>query len=307
MTALPATLPTRRGASALRIMALATVLMLPACKVVKAPSPDATASDTPAADASASAAPAPAATPAIAALAPLDRAAILGLVSAAADATAAGQPLPPAGRPAVNRTFELRLPFGCAGPGSAWGSANGGMWTYDPAMRTLRISVQAQRLGSDPRFADLAGKQPFDAIEGFWLERPWTSAESCPAVPVGVASEPAPAPQTLALAQFFAADAPRTLQRAGRPYAYTGRFRDDGALPALPGIKPSGTVGAPPPGASGFRLRLIGRIAGFADGQPVHCTMTDPARPPLCALAVDFASVAIEDPASGTTLAEWHK
>ncbi|MBB3861960.1 hypothetical protein GGQ88_003250 [Novosphingobium hassiacum] len=225
-------------------------------------------------------------------LGPATRTEIVAAVASAADATAAGLPLPEANLTLANRTFELHLPFGC-GPdaGSAWGQVR-----RDPSTSVLRVSVTPERFGQNQRIAATAAGEPFDAIEGFWIERPWTTAETCPksapSAPVqstGNAPNPQPAaPQTLAIAQFFKPDAPRTSQRGNRPYTYVGK--PDPADPALGGA---------------MRLRLTGRISGFADGHPVHCHTSNPSAPPLCVVAVEFTGVGIEDVQSGKILTEW--
>src|SRR3546814_14245076 len=78
----------------------------------------------------------------------------------------------------------------------------------------------------------------FDAVEGFWIRRPWTSSERCaPALQPApetadagaesdvdkapeVAGPPPPVPvesQTVGIAQFSAPDGRRTLRRGRRP------------------------------------------------------------------------------------------
>lgn len=232
-------------------------------------------------------------------IAPVGRAELLAAVAAAADEVAGGNPLPQANVQLVDRTFELRLPFGCdAKMPSDWGE-----WTIDPVTRVLRISVRPEVWGDDPVINALANGADFDGAEGFWIARPWTRSEACPgSVPSGVApGSPArsdgvaaaadgPPMRTLAIVQYFSPDAPRTLRRGSRPYSYIGK---------VPG---NATVGA-----KGFRLKLSGRITAFADGQPVHCVLAAPSRPPICAAAVEFTEVALEDAETGESLADWHR
>lgn len=236
--------------------------------------------------------------PPVATVAPIGRAELLAAAGAAADEVAGGNALPKANLDLVDRTFELRLPFGCGGAIHAvWGE-----WSIDPKTRVLRISVHPQVWGDDPTIKTLAAGATYDAAEGFWIARPWTRSENCPssvsagAAPVSAAGNQVPdaAPDappihTFAIVQYFSPDAPRTLRRGSRPYSYTGKVPEAGAL-----------------GTKGFRLKLTGRIRGFGDGQPIHCVVITPSRPPVCAAAVEFMQVVLEDTATGESLTEWN-
>jgi len=240
--------------------------------------------------------PSPAPVP-IATVAPVGRADLLAAAAAAADEVAAGNALPKANLELIDRTFELRLPFGCGGGmHSDWGE-----WSIDPKTRVLRISVRPQLSGDNQTIKALAVGLAYDAAEGFWMTRPWTRSEDCPtplspeaapASPVG-GDVPAAAPNaspmhTFAIVQYFSPDAPRTLRRGSRPYSYTGKVTETKTV-----------------GVKGFHLKLAGRIRGFGDGQPIHCVNTTPSKPPICAVAVEFTQVVLEDAATGESLAEW--
>ena len=237
--------------------------------------------------------PAPAAVataPAVKALSPLQRPELLAAAAAAANAAAAGQAPPRSNLDLTDRTFEIRLPFACNdGVLGAWGT-----WSVEPATSALHVSFHRQRWGDDPVFRALALGTAFDAAEGFWIERPWTSAEQCPAAlppPAAAPGQPATAPSpvhVLALVQYFAPDGPRTLRRGNRPYAYAAKLADGGQ-----------------PEVAGFRVKLVGRISGFADGQPVHCLVQQASQPPVCAMAVAFTKVVLENAATGESLTEW--
>lgn len=240
-------------------------------------------------------------TPAPKALSTVGRAEILAAVAAAADEVAAGNPLPQSNLELANRSFELTMPIACAdGTTGAWGS-----WRLDPSSRVLRVTFNRQNWAAEPLFTALANGQAFETAEGFWIERPWTRSEKCPqtakvtdapdtADEAGTAKDKATAPveagpeRTLALVQYFSSDAPRTLLRARRPYAYTAKLpKDEEAAPRA------------------FQVRIAGRITGYADGQPVHCTNKVPSQPPICALAVEFGRIVLEDATTGETLADW--
>lgn len=227
------------------------------------------------------------------AVSPADRAEILAAVAAAADATAAGQKSPQANLALTDRMFVLRLPFGCRG----LPEPDGAKVRFDARSGVLRIAITPQQWKSDSRIGGLAQGKPFEAIEGFWIERPWTASEVCPKVamaPLPSVGEQSPAsaapavPPTTAIAQFMEPGSPRTSQRRNRPYSYTGK----------PTLSEADLQ-------TGFALKLAGRIAGFADGQPVHCDGTEPSHPPICAISVELTSVAIEIAPSGDVLSEW--
>lgn len=260
-------------------------------------------------------------------LQPVDRALLLAAADAAADATAAGLPLPERNTALVNRSFELRLPFGCDGPGTAPDQDWAG-WTYDPRTRALKLTARPENWQDAAWLAGIAPDRPADAIEGFWIRRPWTRSESCPpAAPeaagpaadagdpsgevwpdvtkdkppppvrpgagdetaetaVPVQAEPHPR-ETLGIARFVSPGAARTLTRGDRPYSVTLKQSE-------------GFVGDP----AGYRLVLVGRITGFADGQPVRCWSEDASLHPICIAAAEFVRVAIED-SQGTVLVEW--
>jgi len=226
-------------------------------------------------------------------MAALGRAELLAAFATAADATAARRPLPEAQRDLVGRTFSLALPFGCNGPQRVDAPEWAG-WTLARGERTLRLSARPERWGEAEWMRSLAKDMTFEAVEGFWIERPWTASEDCPK-PVPVADQAAPAdlppPErpTVGLAQFFARGSPRTFQRGLRPYAHTSRIADE-------------------PGAEGVSYRLVvsGRVTGFPDGQPIRCNSEAADRRPVCILAVELARVAFQTAPEGEVLAEWH-
>lgn len=242
-------------------------------------------------------------------LAPLDRAQLLQAATAAADAVAAGLALPEQNTALVGRTFVIRLPFGCGGPDGE-DSGEWAYWSRNPKSGALKL-VAKPHIWDEPDWVRaLAGELRFDAVEGFWIRRPWTSSERCaPALQPApetadagaesdadeapeVAEPPPPVPvesQTVGIAQFFAPEGRRTLRRGTRPYSATVKARP----------------GTPPTKPQGYRLVLSGRITGYPDGQPVHCWNRGAGIRPVCLVAVEFSRVAFEDPADGSIISEW--
>lgn len=235
----------------------------------------------------------------------LGRADVIDLAAAAADAAASGAALPERVREAIGRRVEIALPFGCSGPAEA-DSDQPLLWSYDEAEEALRLRVAvtrwqagdwglAQPPGGDAR-DDVAAAD--EAIEGFWVARPWSSSGECSArADGGLAAPDAPDPESersLAIAQFLRGDVRREVLREGRPFQSVQR------------IAPGDFAAA-----RGFRLLLSGRIDRVPSAQgglatPVHCVQPGGIeRRPRCIVAVTLDEVRIENPADGNILASW--
>lgn len=216
---------------------------------------------------------------------------LVALAASAADAASSGAAAPPDVVAAAGRRFAIRLPFGCNGP-AAEGSDAPMRWRYDAEEGVLRIHVSriawtAQDWGAAAAPANVA------AVEGFWIPRPWSSSEACPAPTdqsqvTGIQPVTLPG-QTLAVAQFFAADGAEPGRRESRPFETSMRLAPD-AFDA----------------ARGFALRLTGRVARAPGEGPVLCRQPGGAEQrPICVIAVTIDEAAILNPASGETLATW--
>jgi hypothetical protein len=228
---------------------------------------------------------------------PMDRASLLGLVARAASAAAAGIDDSAAQRPLDGRPFELRIRFGCDGPAEAIGEAALG-WSYDSEDRTLRVRALPTLTDAKGLVPEIAGR-PVEAVEGFWLERPWLLQPSCPAMTVSepppakteaVQTEPQPKPhgQRVGIAEFYTAADSRTERRRDRPYQLVTQL-DQGA---------SAPVG-------GFNLVLSGRLSALGGNRVIRCVPRGPDAPPDCIVSARFDRVQIERPQSREILAEW--
>ncbi|MFD1950284.1 hypothetical protein ACFSGX_05840 [Sphingomonas arantia] len=250
--------------------------------------------------------PAPAAAPAVPetpAVRLLSRGDMIAIGNAAADATSSGEKMPERVDASEGARFQIDLPFGCEGP-AAEDSRDPFQWRYDTASSSLRISVapavfDPQEWLGKPVSGDTAVTPPAaneEAIEGFWVARPWSSRETCvsgsapaaSATPFGIDAVTLPG-QTLGLAQIFTAEDSRNARRGGKPYESVRRM--DAADLKID---------------RGLRVRLRGRIARFPDGATVRCRQ--PAgreQRPACLVAATFDDVAIENPATDETMATW--
>lgn len=222
----------------------------------------------------------------------LDRGDLIALAAAAADAAASGRGVPPEVLAANGRRFELRLPFGCDGPANETSQAPM-RWRYDPAEQVLRVQV-VPIVWTAADWPTAAATPDVEAVEGFWVARPWSASEACTAAaasPQATGTDPVTLPgQTLAIAQFFAAGDTRQGRRDGRPFQTSKR------------VAPAELAAA-----AGFRLRLSGRIGNVPGGGPAQCRQPGgPEQRPICVVAATMDEVALENPTNGEILATWN-
>ena len=225
----------------------------------------------------------------------LDRAAILAALDQAASDYASGAPAAGAD-PLVGRPFALVSAFACeplldaaALNGLPDGVARAG---WGPERRTIQLSLRPGDWLQSALMADQGQAGQWEAVEGFWLTRPWQRSETCPAVSRDPLSGEAGAPdvQTAGIAAVFGSDASRIGQRNGRAYVHTIRPSDDEE--AL--VRPS----------AGYRSRVEGRVAAFPNGRAVRCRASGPDRRPVCVMAVTLDRFAFTT-AEGAVLSEW--
>lgn len=230
---------------------------------------------------------------------PMDRAALLLTVAQARSAAAAGIDDREAQRALDGKEFELRIRFGCEGSAPRDEKKPALSWSIDPKSGVLRLRA-APDLSEDSEVAK--GLQGVEAVEGFWLSRPWLLNAACPAKPAPrgdqpIEEEPNPASTPIeptgaapkvGIAQFFTATDPRTTRRDHRPYE-TVEKRDPRA----------------PIGTQGFDLVLSGRLRMLPEGRVVRCVASAPDLPPACVISAQFDHVWIDDAATRERIADW--
>lgn len=254
---------------------------------------------------------------------PLGRSDLVGAARAAAAAYAGGGDALAEEAALAGRQFRLRLPFGCLGvsPGAEPAS-----WRYDDERGTLTLTARTVHWTGTPLARSLPEASAIEAVEGFWIPRPWLESESCPALPVPPpAAEPAadeapppkapppkaraarpaaakaapapapappplpsPSPQTVGLAEVFREGGSRVFRRGERPYQVVEKAE-------------------PPTGPHVYHLVLEGRVTAAWDGRVVRCRAETADRRPVCLVTVEFDRVAFEDPAGGEVLGEWRR
>lgn len=222
----------------------------------------------------------------------LNRRELLAAVAAAASNYAAGDAAATTDS-LVGRQFDIRLAFGCEGPESppADGARDGlGRWSWSEDRQSIRLSLTPGDWVKSALIAG-AGEDQWEAVEGFWISRPWMASDGCPSLRADpLASGPlAPSPPTVGLAAVFETDGSRLGRRNGRAYAHTLRQTGDARLV---------------PSDGGYRARLQGRIAAFPDGRAIRCRAANANQRPVCVAAAQLDRVAFETPAGGV-LSEW--
>lgn len=209
----------------------------------------------------------------------LGRAGLLQIANAAADRFSGGRNEAQA---MAGRRFEIRLPFGC-GPAGQSDRSSG--WTYNEESGTLRISVTPNDWTASGWLSSAVPEGEVDAIEGFWVPRPWTTSDECPA---GAQGDMGQSPSTLAIAHFFPAESDRSEQRRGRPFEFVDKIEPQ-AVPKR-----------------GLQLLLEGRIANVPGRrESVLCRAPDASVRPTCVVAAEYERIAVVDPATDTEIVNW--
>jgi hypothetical protein len=233
---------------------------------------------------------------------PLDRATLLAAVAAAASAQAAGSDDAAAQRSLDGRPYEFRIRFGCRGPAKKLQRTALG-WSFDAEDRTLRVRAMPTISMGDPVVGSVTA-EPFEAVEGFWIPRPWLLQPVCPraaataAAPVAEANakapstdqepRPIPAAPRIGIAQFFRGTDSRTARRSSRAYEALITLPADQAL-----------------GSQGFDLVLSGRLRALPERRVIACVTQTPDMPPDCIVSAEYDRVWVESPETGERIAEW--
>jgi hypothetical protein len=222
---------------------------------------------------------------------PVSRAELLQAIDAARSAYAAGQAA--ADGELAGRRFAVRQAFGCRGasasetvvdPGVSAGVAS---WAWGREQQTIEISLTpADWTGATVLTGE--GKL-WEAVEGYWLTRPWLRTDGCPAgaaSPADADGMTPPDPDASAghatlisgLAAVFEQGGSRVGRRDGK--AFTLVLRGD-----LP----------PAARATGYRLVLEGRFSKFPDGRAIRCHSPSVDQAPVCVAAAKVDRIAFED------------
>ncbi|MBA4013152.1 MAG: hypothetical protein C0481_14900 [Phenylobacterium sp.] len=222
----------------------------------------------------------------------LGRADLLAAAAAAASSYAAGI-APEGADPLAGRSFTIRTPFGCL---ASAGETKPGLASaaLRAKTKTVELSLTPADWAASPLAAAAVEAKVWDAVEGYWIDRPWLQTEACPQGSAAVEDAPAstPSPQTVGLAAVFEPQGSRFGRRNGRAYSFTARGERE-----TPPVAP----------ANGYRLVLEGRFAAFPDGRAIRCRADSADQRPVCIAAVQLDRVAFEDGDTGGQISEWRK
>jgi hypothetical protein len=236
--------------------------------------------------------PAPAIEPPSPAIAPgvltppvVNRAALIQAANAIASAEAAGSPA--VGESLAGRRFVIRQAFGCSTSGGAGPEGTAG-YAWGPEKKVVNLSLTPADWDSAPL---MVGAGDWEAVQGYWITRPWMLGEGCPARPAQETGDTpvSPSPMTLGLAAVHAVDSSRLGRRTGRSLDFAVRGAD-GQAPIEP--------------VQGYGLVLEGRFVAGPDGRSLRCRSEHPDRRPVCVALTEMDRIAFTD-ASGAVLAEW--
>lgn len=259
---------------------------------------------------------------------PIDRASLLAAVAEAASATSAGTEMPKSVRSLDGRQFEIRIRFGCSGPAADLTERWLG-WSFDPEERRIRVRAMPTISSDEPLVEQIGGEQ-IEAVEGFWVPRPWLLVSVCPAAAAARRATPEEQSQATENQQVAqpaakgqARDKPQPTKTAEDPAA-------DGAgepLPAAPRIgiaqfftredprsrrrdmRPYQAAHTLPEGkalsSQGYNLVLSGRLRAVPGSGVIHCISRSADTPPECIVSAEFLRVWIEKPDTREVIAEW--
>jgi hypothetical protein len=217
----------------------------------------------------------------------LDRADLLITAAKAGSAAALGQDDSADQAALDGKPFEVRIRFGCAsGAGAAGGgSAKAGPFNirFNSGDRTLRVRATPDLTRDNAAAVVSAGA---DAVEGFWMRRPWLLASGCAAGQSPLATQTA-SEQRVGIAQAFAVGE-QDGRRNGQAY--------EAERPLNAGEEPS---------RLGYDLVITGKLKKLQSGRVIACRLLSADLPPECIVSGRFERVRIETPDAKTILADW--
>ncbi len=221
--------------------------------------------------------------------------------------------------------MSVRLPFGCGGEAAVASEAGGLPRLVRNADGSLTLTITPEDLGASalvPATREGAVDK-WEAVEGFWIARPWSGLDACPASTAVAAPAPelAPSPAQTAIktpAEGKTTEAKVVDNVAAPPIVQPERSAGLAAVFETGGSRLGRRQGqayvhvirgekgvAPTPAPGGYALRLEGRLTAFADGKAVHCVQQDAESRPVCIAALRLDRLAFEEGATGALLSEW--
>ncbi|PSJ36171.1 hypothetical protein C7I55_27555 [Sphingomonas deserti] len=182
----------------------------------------------------------------------------------------------PAGTPAVQPKEA---------PSRQWQSSMG--WRYDAERKRLEVTAAPDIDLADPIAAQLAG-QTYEAVNGFWIPKPWLLDAACPATSGSLVTKPADGPW-VGIAQFHGPEESRVQRRESRSYQKIESLPPDKAQELR----------------AGFDLVLSGRLRSLASGKVVSCIGNGPNAAPTCIISAEIQKVELRRVDTDSLVAEW--
>jgi hypothetical protein len=210
----------------------------------------------------------------------LDREALLLAAIRARSAAATGADDRAAQQPLDRQRFEFRMRLGC--DILAPGAPDTVEARYDAQGRRVQLRAAPDVSIENPLVAAFGG-EGVEAVEGFWIRRPWLLSSSC----AGSASSA----REFGIVQFFTAQEPRTERRDGRAYEIAAPLAE----------------GASAPTAGSWDLVLRGRLRKWGRDRVVLCRSGGEGAAPTCVISVQFDEVSVEEVGTGRSLANWRR
>lgn len=217
----------------------------------------------------------------------LDRAAFLQAVAAAASAQTSGADDQAAQSALDGRRFAIRVRFGCDGP--AADSKAPLRWAADPDEKSFEAVAKPELSLADEPLISIPD-QTIEAVEGFWIPRPWETTGACPAVAAGKGETALPESKLVGIAQYFTSDDSRVGRRSGRPYVATQKITSPAELPK-----------------SGLIMLLEGRFEAWPWGDVIRCVGAGRSQRPACVASAHLDRVAFLRPEDDRVIAEWRE
>ena len=217
----------------------------------------------------------------------LDRAAFLKAMASAASARTTGAKDGLA-RQLDGRRFAIRVRFGCDGPAPAT-STSALRWTHEKGGKSFGLYAKPDVSLADEPLKNISN-QTIEAVEGFWIPRPWQVEDACPEGQASDDEAVLPAPQLVGIAQYFTSEDSRVGRRSGRPYVATQTIEVPEELPR-----------------TGLILLLEGRFDAWPNGAVILCTGSGRNRQPTCIASAHLDRAAFLRPEDGSVIAEWRE
>ena len=198
----------------------------------------------------------------------MDRAAFLAAVAHAASAHTAGIDDRKAQSELDGRRFAIRLRFGCSGPATS-GSGEPLRWSISKDKASFEVRATPD-LSLDSEPFEGSPSETIEAVEGFWLARPWLMDDACPAQRAGVPATAAAPAKLVGIAQYFTSQDLRVGQRSGRSYVSVEKICVGRRTARVRPCPAAGRAAAHLAGGQGYSLlgARVGPSAPVRGGRP---------------------------------------